>query len=418
MKHESQPAAGRRGSHPESSLCREARVEICQQAARACTERFGASLRSLVLTGSLAREEATIVPGPRAFQLLGDAEFLAVMQSGSRLPSHKPVWETARAVESALQARGIRCAVDLSPVHPAYFERLEPHIFAYELMNCGEVVCGDPSILHSIPSFGAKDILLEDAWRLLCNRFIELLESAEDLAGPGPLPLAAQYRVAKLFLDMATSLLIFAGAYEPTYAGRAEALRRLAANGSAERDLPFELSGFVERVAACTEWKLNKGDADPGLGPDSVDFAISCARLLWRWEMTRLTGSSGQVSKAMLLARWNSLQPLPRRLRGWIFVVRRCGWLRSIARWPRWASRAFRASPRHWTYAAATELMFRLPCMLRRGGEPASFDVDWEQLRQTLPVTRRRDPGDNSGWRQLASEIVWNYHEFLTGTRA
>ena len=46
------------------------------------------------------------------------------------------------------------------------------------------------------------------------------------------------------------------------------------------------------------------------------------------------------------------------RVRGWLHVVRRCGWHRSWRLWPRWVRLARRGSPRYLVYAAACQTLF------------------------------------------------------------
>src|SRR5437867_3961265 len=51
---------------------------ICEETAATCAEFYGEHLRAVVLTGSLARDEATFVDDGVACALLGDADFLVV----------------------------------------------------------------------------------------------------------------------------------------------------------------------------------------------------------------------------------------------------------------------------------------------------------------------------------------------------
>ena len=52
------------------------KIAICEQTQDYCLQKYGRRLRAIVLTGSLAREEATVVREAQRCHLLGDADFL------------------------------------------------------------------------------------------------------------------------------------------------------------------------------------------------------------------------------------------------------------------------------------------------------------------------------------------------------
>src|SRR6185295_7098903 len=107
---------------------------------------------------------------------------------------------------------------------------------------------------------------------------------------------------------------------------------------------------FARIVSACTEWKLAGGD---GPAPEGVSWqgVIERARRLWRWELARLSGASSELSDHALLDVWLRCQPVTDRARGWLHVLRKCGWHRSWRLWPRWARLARRGSPRYLVYS-------------------------------------------------------------------
>jgi hypothetical protein len=391
---------------------------ICEETVGRCAQAYGDDLQAVVLTGSLARNEATLVEVSSSCHVLGDADFLLLFRERAPLPTNSAVETISRSVERALDERGVDCHVTLSAVHPAYLRKLGREIYAYELRVSGQVLWGDPTLLSLVPTFAASEISREDAWRLLCNRMIEQIEAVDGLVDTPRAPSSRiAYPTVKLYLDMATSYLVFAGAYEPTYRRRAERLKALAGAARSGDDAPFPLRDFADRVLACTEAKLlGPGQADrsilaPGtlLCKDTVEYA----RRLWRWELIRLTGFEAQLSDLALLEVWARLQPLHARLRGWLYVLRHQGWYRSWRNWPRWAA-LWRASPRYHAYAAASELLFRLPRLMAASEGRQEPIVDWHALHGRLPLVHDRRPG----WRPLAADIVWNYHTFLEGTRA
>lgn len=399
---------------------------VVQETAERCAAQYGTRMRALVITGSAARGEATVIAEVDRSHLLGDAEFLLIFHPGSQLPSTAEVQALQGRIESALADRRIVAAVTLSASHPDYLAKLRPHIFAYELRTCGRVISGDPEILGLIPSFPASAIPLEDAWRLLSNRLVEQLELADELAAQsGAARFDGHYRTVKLYLDMATSLLLFACDYAPTYRERAERLSRLAEEEQPEAQWPFPLFEFAARVTTSTQLKLGRSAADraEAAGEPAAaiiwDEALSYARALWRWELARLTGGDSRLPDQELLRRWMRAQPLRQRLRGWLYAARVIGWRDSLRHWTRWAQHARYSSPRYCVYAAACELAFRLPSLARPAVPDPWIEAEWDEVRGWLPVTQpapslhRRAP-----WQGLAADILWNYRKFLVDTRS
>ncbi len=394
---------------------RDLKGTICDVTARLCEERFGSDLTALVLTGSLARDEATFLRGPDGWTVAGDAEFLALFGDGRRLPGRADFDDVASAATSRLTACGTRCEVTLAGVRPAFLRRLPPLIFAYELRECGQVILGDPTVLSLIPSFSGSEISREDAWRMLSNRIVEQLEVVSELAdGAQALSPRAHYRTVKLYLDIATSLTVFAGIYQPTYRARMAALRSAATAASTTR-WPFPPNDFLEDVAACTEWKLAQVAPAVTTGAEFMRRAIGYARQLWRWELARLTGLDDNLPEQSLLEAWMACQPRSARLRGWLVVLREEAGSSSWKSRLRWALRALGPSPRYGVYQAATTLLFSLANA--DGPAHPAWAQDWAAVEHALPVQRPRPSSCAPGWLSLGRNILWNYHHFLTGTR-
>jgi hypothetical protein len=403
---------------------------ICEETYRACSDVWGKTLEAVVLTGSVARDEASFLEEHGRWKLLGDAEFVLVFERAHRPPHRARVAETARQVETRLEKRGITASIGLSAANRTYLRTLKPHLYGYELRHSGQVVWGNPHILSLIPQFSSHHIPLEDAWRLLGNRIVEQVQVAGQIADAwSPLPLPVCYRTIKLYLDMATSLLLFLGDYAPTYRERCDHLKSLAENSGGLDQFPFAIAEFSKLVEACTEWKLSPRASTPCNDRSAWIEAVNYARLLWRWELDCLARAPSHTSGRDALFHWMQLQPLYKRLRGWAYVLRACGWHRSWRHWPHWIRLGWRASPRYWVYASASELFFKLDDLLALPQEPRSDGVDIHELRSWLPLleqTRKSGVGNRKDassfsqdvWQRLAGEIAWNYHEFLEGTRA
>jgi hypothetical protein len=382
---------------------------VCEETVAACASLAG--LDAIILTGSMARDEASIVDDNEAVLVRGDAEFLLVFARTVRVPSAQAIEQQAKMIESRLIARKIRCKVCVSPVSTAFLEEMVPTIFGYELRHCGRVVLGDRNALALIPAFESEDIPGDDAVRLLCNRIVELLEL---VAMSGPQSKQAQYGTVKLCLDMATSFLVFAGCYRPTYRDRLQEIKNLAKVTPV--DAPFSLPRFAQLVEHSTQVKLSRDPSPSAFTTDSetserfLTEAIQFAHLLLRWELQQLLKLDAAISGEDLLARWAASQPWTSRLRGWTRVFRDAATTTTLRNWTRWLGLARRTSPRQSVYSAACQLFFRLPNLLEDGQNESLHD-----LNRLLPICVEAD--EKVEWRLLAALIGRNYHQFLEFTR-
>jgi hypothetical protein len=383
---------------------------ICAETAEACASSLGIGLDAVILTGSMARDEASFTSDGQHTSVRGDAEFLLVFKPGARVPAVEIVNQIAASVEAKILQRGVACRICMSPVSTEFLKEMQPHIFAYELRECGRVVWGNPNVLSRIPAFAAKEIPLDDALRLLCNRMLELLEL---VAESGVDAKATQYATVKLYLDMATSFLVFAGDYRPSYQARMAAISILAANSHPGTSLPFPMAEFATKVERCTRIKLS---ASSEIDFDEAWFveSVRLAHLLWRWELQRLLGieSRGEeISDAELLARWAGLQPFTARLRGWLRVLRDADLAARRKNAIRWLGSARHQSPRLAVYSASSQLFFRVPELLQN-----PQDDSIQILGRQLPI-RPEPMNGRSDWTKLAASIARNYHQFIEFTR-
>ncbi len=389
-------------------------AQVAETIAELAAAAFPAGLRAVVLTGSLARGEGTWLRDSSRVRLAGDVDVFAVFNDRAWLPPPDRVARLQREMEDCLGSDGIEAHIGLSPVRSGYLSRLQPNIFSYELTTHGKVVWGDPGILYLAPAFAASDIPLDDGFRLLMNRMIELLEAVCTADAPVTNAPVVRYRAMKLWLDMATSYLLFERRYVPTYGGRAARLSELAAEPSTRAPIP--LHRFAKMVALATRGKLAESADLKRRELADLDTLIDDAHSLWRWELERLTGSV--ANDAELLHRWIVAEPISARLRGWAGVVTRSGAARTIAQIPGWIGLARKGSPRRLIYATASELLFALPRLLEESVASGS-DSRWSELRCGLPIVDSPDllPSVDA-WRRLSRALAYNYNCFLTPTRS
>jgi len=394
---------------------------IGKTVADAARQTFGTNVRAIVLTGSLSRNEGSIRRNGRGFwNVLGDAEFLILLTPECPLPGPRDVEATVIQTEAQLIQQGIECSLSMSYCHEDFFRTMTPHMFAYETRVLGKVVSGEFDALTLIPPFTPVDIPVEDAWRTLTNRMIELAEvmAAHKAPESDRVPDSIAYRTMKLTLDTATSLLLFHGQYAPTYQQRADNFSRFADSSGAPPGLNVSPQEFAHALALCTEWKLS-GDEPAGLVTwEWVRATSERALAVWTWELQQLSGSDEVNSISSRITIAAGKQPLSARVRGWLYIVRCEGWLRSIAYWPKWMVMGFRATPRYWIYEAGGHLFARLNEYLAVDRTIASSTTQGKPFKSDLPLWLSGTKADAADWRNFARSVAWNYHRYLEGTRA
>jgi len=399
---------------PDKAALRQA---ICSATTSVLRSTYGDALDAVVLTGSMARDEATCVRNGECWKILGDAEFLFSFKENRQRSPIGDLHQIAQKIESAIQDQRIECSVDLGPVPSNYFSKLPPYIFGFELKACGKQVFGHTDVLSQIPNFSAAEISREDAWRLLCNRMVELLEYGDDLLALEPVQSErVRYKLVKLYLDMATTFLIFNEQYAPTYAARCANLVRLIESGVHENVPGIDLPGFAKQVSLCALAKLNPERVGPDAPSVSAQEAIRVAHALWRWELRKLTMSPASASDSDLMRDFMFQRPTSRRLRGWAFAARAVGVVQSLRDAPRWLWLAAKGSPRDLIYLVGTALLFQLED--DAGPVAGLHDSDRASLVRLLP--KRDFPELKSralGWAGLAQLVFENYQQFVLKTR-
>lgn len=334
--------------------------------------------RALILTGSTARNEQTVVVESARRRWLSDCEFLVVLPNNAAFAQARAILDdVARGCEEVLAGQGIEVEVDFGAVRENYFASLRPHIFGYELMTHGRMLFGDRDYLARIPRFQPAEIPHADAWKLVSNRTVEWLEfqAAEDHLTPE----RQFYVLTKIWLDLITSLGVFAGRYEPTYRARAQAAGDISdwavANGCGT-------DGHDLALAARTAVRFKFSPQDPeflnwraGSLRWMHEGAAPALAAVWRWELGRMSGVEvGTPDEALIALR--RVTSTHQWVREWGKVTLRPYLRRS----GRFFSRAWRLAP----LGTPAALVYTCAAALAesRGSEPAT--LDW--VRRHLPL--------------------------------
>ena len=379
---------------------------------------------AVVLTGSFARGEGSVLYERSRLQVLGDMEFMVFFASGSNLAEQqRALNRRAETLRQELAAEQVDCEVEFSAVSTDYLRRLRPHIFGYELLNFGRTVWGSEEILNAAPVFMAPEIPLWDAWRMLNNRLLEQLQWPESLEQGNRETLDKLfYQLLKLYIDIGTTVLVFAGHYQGTYAGRANALRSWAAVAQDQPGMKF-LRTLADRVAECTAYKLSP-DATLcplGLHVDSeteewrvslrraTQEAVPLARAAWRWEAAVLANChlNPEIDDATLRDVVLRTQSWREKFRGWAKLVLMPAVRGQRGFFPRMAGLLHRGSPRYLIYCVASHLFFQLP-ELMDGAQLRS-----ENVENLLPVVFGKHEHESRSWRGLRANVLSGWRLFL-----
>ena len=392
----------------------ELRSLICAATVQMCTTMLGSRLRAIVLTGSLARNEATFSASPSSFTFLSDADFLLVLDEGRKDPNSAELHNLEKLVEARLlEETAISVHVGLVTVYPHYFPNLPPTTFTYELKTNGTVIWGDAHIVDLMPYFPKSALSKEDAWRTLNHRIIELIGTiaACDFVAHRCTP-RIEYALVKLYLDMATSFLLFLDRYQPTYSTRLDELRKPIVE---QRGIPrFDRKTFCDRVSKCTARKLGHVPFRLDETMMLLEEAVGYARELWFWETNLLCSALRYVPVAEIIAAMGRRQSYAEKHRAWISLVRRAG-VAAIAKHAlRWTKLCGLATPRYLVYGASFQLFCAVPEFLTVRQSSADF-VDPRAICALLPILPK-EPTHTLNWTSLAAHTNWCYQTFLIGT--
>jgi hypothetical protein len=397
--------------------------EICES----LVSRLPTRPKAIVLTGSFARDEGSVLLIGDGLRVLGDMEYMVVFPPGvDREALQELLDEQAVQLWQELLARGLYCDLEFRAIYPEYFHGLPPQIFGYELLSRGRTVWGDSTILATAPRFPVESIPRWDAWRMLNNRIVEQLFWIERITySDRDELLRLYYQLIKCHIDLCTTLLVFAGKYEDTYAGRSAALTRWASGIPAGPAVEF-LAMLATKTAVCTAFKLDPNGAEPPLSvrmhsDDTEVFrgdlrrALASLSLLvqeiWRWEAAEFAQGSHdpQTPRHALQLAVLRKQPVAEKLHGWAKLTMMAS-VRSERNFVnRLARLLLKGSPRYLVYGVAAELYFQVPAVL-------SGQVDERALATSealLPVTFAGNQAETRLWWRLRADVLDSWRIFL-----
>ncbi len=292
------------------------------------------SVAGVLLTGSFARGEGTVIPHPgNGSRWLSDVECLVVVRDG--VVSKQEIQRSMRQVERdtnsdrANAARGIK--VELRAILTEGMLRLRPTIFTQELCEHAKLLWGDPAAipLPPAPSSG-ETISKHDAFRLLNNRIIEQIAVRSEYADRISDTTATAYSLAKFWIDLGTSLSVFLGCYRPGYRSRQKPIED--ALRAHQKILGAEMCGrLISRFRNAMAQKLGQTGFPSGDLTPEFSEAVEIARATWNWESGQLLGTSAATGDWRgIFARLSRLETAQQRLRDWARLLRQPSGLRQL----------------------------------------------------------------------------------------
>jgi hypothetical protein len=332
------------------------------------------NIDAIILTGSTARGEASVLPIAADYRLLGDLEFLVIVRAPFDWPAmRRRMHELSCQATRDIGAEGYHASIEYGPAGRIYLQRnIRPSIFAYDLRTHGRVLWQQVDIWPDMCPVSVEEIPREDALNLLMNRLVELLML--DARGGCTEPRAMQdqaYHLVKVMLDLAGSALAFAGRHVSRYSERSRDFRDLLDTSpdlcAALRDVDHFVA-TLEQAVAC---KLDPTDIRLALpDPAAATRQHTVWSLdLWLWEVQHLLGLPATTFRHTLEA-YLARETLKARLKGWGKFLRHPLRPAHALSWPRLLRHLFRTSPQTLTYAAA---------LLTQAGMAGVAGPDWRQ---------------------------------------
>lgn len=227
---------------------------------------------SLLLTGSFAKGEATILLENGNLKFLSDFE---IVVASRRYLLKSLLRQMERFMADISQEAGLEVGISgitlsLCSWFPPLFKTLKPTITNYDLKYGARLIYGK-NCLEKVPDFKPQDIPLWEGIRLLFNRMSAALKHF--LSDNGRTDESVFY-IYKVVLACQDALLISTGNYHPSYALRNQMLQEVFPRYFS--DLNSKLPGFLSVTIAATEYKLKGKSSLPDTARLWFDVAEIC----------------------------------------------------------------------------------------------------------------------------------------------
>ena len=385
-------------------------------------------LKAIVLTGSLSRGEGTILTCPNgSLRTFSDIEIMVVLACQSNLWQAKKTFRLLKKEASLeLANKGLPCDVTYGAISTKCLQRLTPAMFTVELQKHGKVIWGDKDVLNEMPTLQEANIPRIDAINLLFNRMMGQLIALDNIEHADSKGLEdAIYHSAKVYLDIAGSLLTFQGKYEPTYLERARRFREEFSQIK-QTWVGEKLKGFPQTLDFWTNFKLEPSLDKLPYRKEGVTTSLSVLReyglhlwtelvdyvkAAWVWESNQFLGSTWTENPVILAREYCAKESLKIKIRGWLKLAkysrlykRRFSARRSLGLFPH-------ASPQTLIRLSGAIIYFNMLTAIqeRDNLEQASFEF----VRKHRLPSCHKDDSAKLTWNLLKDEVIDNWQLFV-----
>lgn len=229
--------------------------------------------KSIILTGSFGRGEATVVEENERLKFLSDCEIILI--------PYKWVFNRRKIEEfeeNFYKRTGLKVEIwgftpTLYLFLPLLSKRMKPTMANYDLKYGSKVIYGK-DYLKKIPNFKPEDIPLWEGIRLLFNRMAEAIEYFS-LGSPNE---ELIFWTDKIILACQDAFLLSLGKYHPSYRKRNELLRTFLPKFD-----DLNVQGLLDAATEATSRKLAT-KIDENINPTQYWFQVSemCDKV-FRW---------------------------------------------------------------------------------------------------------------------------------------
>ncbi|MEA3369478.1 MAG: hypothetical protein U9Q24_03920 [Candidatus Ratteibacteria bacterium] len=387
----------------------------------------GQNIESVILIGSFSKGEGTVyIDRNNRPVFLSDSEFIVVLtkEADYRMLRDKPN-QISINVSRKLKEEEFDLEVDLSLFLEKSLTKMPPTAFTYELKNYGKVVWGNRKILDVVPDYKRDDIKKEESMVVIFNRALEQLkEIFGDKKGIMP---TQTYQICKGYVNLASSILIAEGKYEPLYKNMLAQMNRLdytpipSSSPLMEKIrkwMDFKLNPkedllFKSRKEVLKEWeKLRNYYKDIWLW-ESGKFQIVHPSTSLRAGSRQSTDHRPQIADYRELAKLNlKRERLKYKIKGWcklILYQEKSGNF-SLFRAVRLI---FKGSPKMLAWMCGMGVYVNYDCMVdSRQSIVHSKKKKMDFVLRHLPVIPREYRKKKLDWNDLREIVVYNWEKF------
>jgi len=276
----------------------------------------------LILTGSVARGEGTLVADPvTGNRWMGDLECVVVVpkrQIAGEVDQLLRNLEVELSSDLTYHSRGLK--IGLTPMPLSRLRHLRPSIFNREFLEHGKLLWGKPKAL-ALPEWwrqGAHEVPRRDAFRLLNNRIIQQIATRMRHETADIDPVAAEYSISKLWIELATSLSVFLDCYRSSYLERQNALEDVFVSRQSLFDVDFQ-SLFIARLKESMSIKFGRRPTDLCHTSERFEEVARAAARIWFWETASMLGADrDDCDWTNVISRLRGLETPRQRLRDWM----------------------------------------------------------------------------------------------------